>query len=323
MGLSQGMQAQVTHVDELWIDTRGTFHQEWRDGKYDTHFQGDYLNLHIKGQIAPGLTFRVRQRLNKQIENNNPFSATDFLWLKWQATPHLAFTVGKHPIWVGGYEIDSAPIDVYYYGAFSNNLYQYYAFGATVTWTPAPGQDINFQFCPSPVSPVTQNAYSYNVYWNGHIGKHWQTTWSFNLVNDELKRLSNWIVLGNKFFMGPLVIDIDFINRASFQQPRYLFTDCTLIGKAILTLGKWNLCTKVGYEWNLAENADENGLSYDITLPAGNRYLYGGAGVEFFPLGNDRLRLHIAYFRDNHDNVHNLDMGVTWRFTVYKRKTAE
>ena len=133
MGLSQGMQAQVTHVDELWIDTRGTFHQEWRDGKYDTHFQGDYLNLHIKGQIAPGLTFRVRQRLNKQIENNNPFSATDFLWLKWQATPHLAFTVGKHPIWVGGYEIDSAPIDVYYYGAFSNNLDQYYAFGATVT----------------------------------------------------------------------------------------------------------------------------------------------------------------------------------------------
>ena len=80
---------------------------------------------------------------------------------------------------------------------------------------------------------------------------------------------------------------------------------------------------QVGYEWNLAENADENGLSYDVTLPAGNRYLYGGAGVEYFPLGNDRLRLHLAYFRDNHDHVHNLDLGVTWRFTVYKRKTAE
>ena len=29
---------------------------------------------------------------------------------------------------------------------------------------------------------------------------------------------------------GPLALDVDFINRASFKQPRYLFTDCTLIG---------------------------------------------------------------------------------------------
>jgi hypothetical protein len=54
-------------------------------------------------------------------------------------------------------------------------------------------------------------------------------------------------------------------------------------------------------------------------LPAGHDYFYGGAGVEYFPLGNDKLRLHIAYFRDNHDDLHNLNMGITWRFTIYKR----
>jgi len=314
----------MTHVDQIWIDTRGTFHQEWRDQQgYGTHFQGDYLNLHIKGQIAPGVTFRVRQRLNKQIENNNPFSATDFLWLRWQATPHWAFTAGKHPIMVGGYEIDSAPIDVYYYGAFSSNLYQYYAFGVSATWTPFAGQDISVQFCPSPISPVTQNAYSYNLYWNGHFGKHWRTTWSYNFVYDEYNRLMNWIVLGNKFELGKLVVDIDYINRASFQQNRYFFSDGSLIGKAILSLGKWNLCTKVGYEWNDAANADENGLSYDLTLPAGNTYLYGGAGIEYFPLGDENLRIHVAYFRDSHESVHNLDIGITWRFNLYKRKTAE
>ena len=261
----------------------------------------------------------MRQRLNKKVDEKNPFNATDFLWLKWQATPKWAFTAGKQAIYIGGYEIDSAPIDVYYYGAFSNRLYQYYAFGATATFTPAPGQDINVQFCPSPISPGTQDAYSYNLYWNGHIGRIWKTTWSYNYVEDELHRKMNWIVFGNKFELGKLVVDVDYINRAAFGQPHFFFTDWTLIGKAILTLGKWNLCTKFGYERNDAENVAPDGISYDLVLPAGNDYLYGGFGVEYFPLGNDLLRLHAVYFGDTHDRVNNFDLGITWRFNLYKR----
>ena len=313
------LRAQQTHVDEISIDTRATFHQQTTAGVYDSHFQGDYLNLHIKGQLAENLTFRVRQRLNKKIDEKNPFNATDFLWLKWQATPQWAFTAGKQAIYIGGYEIDSAPIDVYYYGAFSNRLYQYYAFGATVTFTLAPGQNINLQFCPSPISPGTQDAYSYNLYWNGHIGKIWKTTWSYNYVEDELHRKMNWIVFGNKFELGKLVVDVDYINRAAAGQPHFFFTDWTLIGKAILTLGKWNLCTKFGYERNDAENVAPDGISYDLVLPAGNDYLYGGCGVEYFPLGNDLLRLHAVYFGDTHDRVNNFDIGITWRFNLYKR----
>ena len=307
-----------SHVDEISIDTRATFHQELRAGKYDTHFQGDYLNLHIFAHLSDNISLRIRQRLNKKIDEKNPFNATDFLWLKWQINPKWAITAGKQPIMIGGYEIDSAPIDVYYYGAFSNGLYQYYAFGVSATWTPAPGQNFSAQFCPSPISPGTQDAYSYNLYWNGHIGERWRTTWSYNLVEDEYHRKMNYLVFGNKFMMGPLVVDVDFIDRASFKQSNWL-SDWSVIGKAILSLGKWNLCTKVGYERNAAANVDANGLSYDLVLPAGHNYLYGGAGVEYFPLGNDNLRLHLAYFRDNHDDLHNLDLGITWRFTLYKR----
>ena len=311
--------AQSIHVDEVSADVRFTFHEEIREGEYGSHFQGDYFNIHIKGQIADGLTFRVRQRMNKKIDDKNPFNATDFLWLKWQATPKWSFTGGKQPILVGGYEIDSAPIDVYYYGAFSRGLYQYYAFGASATFSPTPTQNISVEFCPSPISPVTQNAYSYNLYWGGHIGKIWKTTWSYNYVEDELHRKMNWIALGNKFLLGDLVVDVDFINRAAFGQPRFLFSDWTLIGKAIWSIGKWNLCTKIGYEMNDEKNVDKDGVSYDLVLPAGNDYFYGGAGVEFFPLGDDKLRLHAAYFRDNHDSLDNFDIGVTWRFNIYKR----
>lgn len=320
-----------THVDEVSIDTRATFHQQTTDGVYDSHFQGDYLNLHIKGQLTDELTFRVRQRLNKEIDEKNPFRATDFLWLKWQASPKWSFTAGKQAILIGGYEIDSPPIDVYYYGAFSNHLYQYYAFGASVTYAPVKGQGITFQFCPSPISPVTQNAYSYNLYWNGHILPAWKTIWSYNLVEDELHRKMNWVVLGNKFELGPLAVDVDFIDRIGFRQ-RNPFSDWSAILKAILTVGKWNLCTKVGYERNDAANVDPDWNpawnsrvpathvgSMDLVLPAGNNYFYYGAGVEFFPLGGDRLRLHAVYFGDNHDRIHNFDIGITWRIAAYKR----
>ena len=306
------------HIDEVSVDARTTFHQQTTDGVYDSHFQGDFFNLHIKGHMSETLTYRVRQRMNKKIDEKNPFNATDLLWIRWQANPRWSFTAGKQAILVGGYEYDSAPIDVYYYGAFTNRLYQYFAFGATATWTPVKGQDISFQFCPSPISPGTQDSYSYNVYWNGGAGV-WKTTWSYNFVEDELHRHMNWIALGNKFTLGNLAVDVDYINRAAFGQPRFLFTDFSLISKAIWTVGKWNLCTKVGYERNFAENVDAEGQSYDLVLPAGNDYIYGGCGVEYFPLGNENLRLHAVFFLDNHDKVRNFDIGITWRFSLYKR----
>ncbi len=323
--------AQQTHVDEVSIDTRASFHQQTTNGVYDSHFQGEYLNLHIIGQLTDNLSFRIRQRLNKKVEDTNPFNATDFLWLTWKPAQKWSFTFGKQPILVGGYEIDAVPIDVYYYGAFSNNLYQYYAFGASASFHPAEGQTISLQFIPSPISPVTQNAYSYNLYWNGSFSKWWDTIWSYNLVEDELHRKMNWIALGNRFYIGKLAADLDFIDRIAFGQ-KNPFSDWTLIGKAILTLGKWNLCTKIGYERNDAANIDPDwkpewdGLvseshrgSYDLVLPAGHNYFYGGFGFEYFPLGNDNLRIHVAYFGDNHDRVHNFDVGVTWRFKIYKR----
>lgn len=312
------LRAQQTHIDEISVDTRATFHQQTIDGVYDTHFQGDYFNVHFKGHLSDNITFRIRQRMNKKIDEQNPFNATDFLWINWQATPRWSFTFGKQGILVGGYEFDSPPIEVYYYSAFLSHLYQYYAFGASAHYSYAPGQEIIFQFSPSPVSSGLQDAYSYNLYWSGRPHKYWKTLWSFNIVEDEYHRKMNYIALGNKFPLGALVLDLDLMNRASFKQERF-FSDWTVIMKAIWTVGKWNLCTKFGYEQNDAANVDEFGRSYDTALPAGHNYLYGGCGVEYFPLGNDNLRLHAVFFRDNHDHINNYDIGMTWRFNIYKR----
>ena len=304
-------------VDEISFDTRASFHQQLYNGDYTTHFQGEYLNLHIKGKLSPRLSYRVRQRFTKHVDAQNPFNATDFLWIDWRPNTNWSFVFGKQPILMGGYEFDSAPIDVYYYSAFANALYQYYAFGVSAhrMWDDGQ-QDLAIQFIPSPVSSGLQDAYSLNLYWNGRLLPWWRTLWSTNLVEDQYHRILNYITFSNKFVFNKFFVDVDLMNRASFEQKQFFFSDWSLIIKGILTLGKWNLCTKFGMEQNDAANVNADGLSYDLALPAGSRFLYGGVGVEYFPLGNDNLRLHIACFRDNFININNLDMGITWRFRL-------
>ena len=106
-------QAQPT-VTQLYFDTRASFHQEVADGRYFSQFTGDHFNLNVRGTLTDKLDFRIRQRLNKKVfDERNMFNATDFLYLRWQATPRWAFTVGKNAVLIGGYEFDAFPIDVY------------------------------------------------------------------------------------------------------------------------------------------------------------------------------------------------------------------
>ena len=75
-------------ITQLYFDTRASFHQEWADGQYNSQFTGDHFNLNIRGYLTDKLDFRVRQRLNKKVfDERNMFNATDFLYLRWQASP--------------------------------------------------------------------------------------------------------------------------------------------------------------------------------------------------------------------------------------------
>ena len=307
-------------ITQLYFDTRASFHQEWDGGQHKSQFTGDHFNLNIRGSFTDKIDFRIRQRLNKKVfDERNMFNATDFLYLRWQATPKLALTAGKNALFIGGYEFDAVPIDVYYYSNFCNNLYQGYSFGVSAEYEFLPGQQLAFQFCNSPLSLGFQNLYAYNLAWFGHFAPWWNTIWSVNMVQDEYKRFINYIALGNRFVFGPLAIDLEWMNRASFSQKRF-FSDYMVISKIIWTVGKWNLCAKAGYEENAWENVDANGRAYDLAVAPGTHNIYAGCGVEFFPLPDrDKLRLHAVYFKSSSIGIDNFDIGITWRLDVIKR----
>ena len=307
-------------VDKLFFDMRTSFHQEVTEGVYTGQLVGEYLNFHILGHLSPTVNYRVRQRLNKKVfDERNMFNATDMMYIGWQATSRWSFTFGKHAVLIGGYEYDAVPIDVYFYSKFCNNLYQGFTFGASAAYTYAEDQSVVAQICNSPLSLGFQNVYAYNLAWCGQFAPWWKTLWSVNLVEDSRKRMINYIALGNHIQSGDILFDLDLMNRAGLGQRRFLFSDISVISKFIWSVGDWNLCAKAGYERNDAENVDASGQAYDLVIEPGTTYLYGGCGLEWFPLGREKLRLHAVYYRDSEMHRNNYELGVTWRVNVIGR----
>ena len=304
-------------VDRLYLDMRASFHQDFTRDTYNSQFVGEYLNFQIMGHITPNLDYRIRQRLNKKVfDERNMFNATDFLYINWHATPKLRFTLGKQAVLIGGYEYDSAPIDVYFYSQFCSNLYQCFTFAASAAYEVAPRQELVVQACNSPLSLGFQNLYAYNAAWCGEFAPWWKTIWSVNFVQDQEKRFVNYIALGNHFVFPNVIFDVDIMNRSGLRQKKFLMSDFSVISKIIWSVGKWNICAKGGYESNASDNVDAEGQPYDLVILPGTRYYYYGFGLEWFPLGTDNLRLHAVYYRDNAQNRNNVELGATWRIDV-------
>ena len=56
-----------------------------------------------------------------------------------------------------------------------------------------------------------------------------------------------------------------------------------------------------------------------MVIAPGVEYVYGGCGLEWFPFGRDKIRLHAVVYNDSDLNRSNIEMGLTWRFDVIRR----
>ena len=58
-------------------------------------------------------------------------------------------------------------------------------------------------------------------------------------------------------------------------------------------------------------------ISLPAYLIAGEDYLYYGAGVEYFPLKEDKsVRLHAVWSSNNYTHRHAINIGLTWKFDI-------
>lgn len=131
-------------------------------------FKGDQLNVFVDGQINEKVSFAFRQRLNKKIERNDIFQATDWMYVTYQANKNWGVSAGKEIVWIGGYEYEKAPIDVYTASEFWNNV-TCFKFGVNGAYTSNSGKDTFFaQFCESSFATADRHdMFAYNLYWTG------------------------------------------------------------------------------------------------------------------------------------------------------------
>ena len=308
-------------VENLFMDMRTTFHQETEEGEYNSQIRGEYFNLHVLGHITQDIDYRIRHSFSKKgYDEKNMFNGTDIMYINWRANEKWSFLFGKYAVLIGGYEYDAAPIDVYYYSKFCNNIYQGFTFGTSATYHFSDKHSFVAQICNSPLSMGDPTVYAYNLAWNGQFASCWKTIWTVNMVQDQARNFINYISFGNHFEYGDAMLDIDIMNRAALTQKSFLFSDMTLISKFIWAVGNWNICAKAGYEWNDEHNVREDGSAYDVVIDPGTKYVYAGCGLEWFPFGRNNLRLHAVYYSDSDRHRNNFELGATWRVNIISRR---
>lgn len=283
-------------------------------------FYGRYFMLKLDGEIAKGLTYSWRQRLNKSITNASFFDATDWVYLNYDYKK-WSFAGGKQIVGIGGYEYDRAPYNLYGCSVFWNNV-PCYQLGASVSYKVAQADKLMLQVNQSLfASPGNRNMYAYNLMWTGSHGWY-ESIWSVNMIEYTKNHYINYIALGNKFKVGKWSLELDLMNRAASHQV-FLGKDFSVMGELAFTPNaKWRIHGKITHDVN------KSGTGADMLVLDGTKLTMAGAGVEYFPLSTQRnqLRLHACAYYSWGRNANPDDLmqqhttlgavGVTWYMNI-------
>lgn len=294
---------------------------------YASNFNGRYIMFMLDGNISPKFSYSLRYRMIHPSHENSwrgVFNATDWAQLTYRPTKNWEITAGKMLVFYGSYEFDKNPLDVYMWSGWGGRV-GCFQFGVLGKYITDDGRNnILFQINNSPFAdPLSLGAmYSYSVQWNGNFGV-FNALYSDNLIEYQPGRFINYISLGNQFNFGPATIELDYMNRYGARGTNF-FGDFSFIGRV-----KYNVCdqltifAKGGLDYNMNEEV------VDLLILPGERNVYYGAGLEFYPIKNSKnVRIHAFWQSGNNNlgidgqawNVHNVGIGFKWRLVAFERK---
>ena len=301
-------------------------------------FGGDGFYLNIDGKISKHFSYSLSQRLfAAHGEDDSVFDNTDWLTLTYDIGG-FSFTGGKDILMVGSYEYDAYDIDSYFdMNSMFYNSFACYQWGAKAMWTnKSETTSFALQVTNSPFAyvPLEDNMYSYNLGWYGAWDSY-ESIWTVNLLEYTPGEFVKMVALGNMFYIGDLSLGVDYIMRGA--KVKDMFNDVTLNVMPSYNIGEsLRLFAKFGWEqtsepleydfWgeyldtdDMIEINKESSSVMPAYLIAGDDYIYYGAGIEYFPLKeNKSVRLHAVWSSNNYTKRHAINVGLTWKFDVVK-----
>jgi hypothetical protein len=320
---------QEAKLFNLGLETRLDYQREYIDDEAvndNSGFKGKYLNIRIDGQLNDKFSYSYRQRLNKEHKDASYFDATDWIYLKYKANDNWGFSAGKQVVAIGGYEYDRAPIDIYFASEYWNNI-RCYALGVNAIYTFNGGNDqLQAQICESPFIQPDEDMYAYNLFWSGRFYEDFETLYSVNMLEYLPGKFINYISLGNKLVSENDVLEFDIMNR-DVEGHSFFFKNYSLNLRYT-----YNFCDKFKALLMGSHDVNKTEVAGDYCVLPGTEITRSGLGLEYYPMGNRSLRLHLFYFRmlgDNSnvagtlvDNQNIFSFGVKWNLDLlsFKRK---
>ena len=321
-------------IPEISLDSR--FSYDRVIGGDLAGFGGDGFYLNIDGKISKHFSYSLCQKLFSQHgEDDSVFDNTDWLTLSYDIG-QFTFTAGKDVLMVGSFEYDAYDIDSYFdMNSMFYNSFACYQWGVKTMWTnPSETSSFAFQVTNSPFAfaPREENMHAYNLGWYGAWDSY-ESIWTFNMLEYAPGSFVKMLALGNMFYIGDFSLMVDYIMRG--DKVKNMFDDVTLNIMPSVNLGESvRLFAKFGWErmgselpydiWGeylsvedqMAAN-EENTAVLPAYIVPGEDYIFYGAGVEYFPLKeNKSIRLHAAWTSNNYTKRHALNIGLTWKFDL-------
>ena len=315
-------------VPSISLDAR--FGYERTVSGHSAGFGGDGLFLNVEGKISKHFSYSLCHRLfESNGEDSSVFDATDILTLAYNVGG-FSFSAGKDYILLGNWEYDAYDLDAYFdMNTMFYNSFEGRHWGLTASWT---NQNENttllLQASNSPFveSPKESNLYAYAFGWQG-AWDWYESYWTVNLWEYAPGNFVKNIALGNCFYIGDFSLTADLMMRGTklknitdemsvTAMPAYEFGDhFRLFGKFGWEKLSLNLFGDEPWEEDII--FDESEAVMPDFLLSGDDYLFYGAGLEYFPLKeNKNIRLHAVWSSNNYTKRHAINVGLTWKFDV-------
>lgn len=140
--------------------------------------------------------------------------------------------------------------------------------------------------------------YSLHITWYGRHGI-WQPIWSFSLMEYAPGDYAQYLILGNRIHLTDrLFVDLDYVNRAMKGQP-YFATDFTLVGEMTYRpIDELHLILRASHDANTGSSTP------DYCVYPGTKITQVAGGLEYYPLSDQRVRLHAYYGHSMGENTH-------------------
>lgn len=246
----------------------------------NTGFKGQHIYLLMAGDISKNVSYFYRQRFDNIGGSKDFFDATEILNLTWKVNDWVSVSGGKQVVALGGFEYNTAPIDLYYKSAFWWG-FSPYELGASVAFNVSKNDNIMLQVNNSSFRYTSGgNTYGLNLLWSGRHGMY-ESYWSGNMTQYKTGKDSHWlnfVILGNRFHIGDMVdVDVDLVNRTQPSKIK-IAKDYSVMSK--VTVRPIEGLTVHG-KFTRDYNDEVNGVPVDMAVATGTNVNTVSGGVEY------------------------------------------